>query len=169
MAVIFETDKFLVASHDQPHHDRNNGGHAKVSPKVRYGDRTEMPLDLYTAMMQLVVVVGEAITTVMRKKGVDVVRINYQDNGNWAYFPNVMREPHIHEHLYVRSSNEKHPDNDPRFRAFPEALFFPFIENNPEYYKSFKPYTPEDCSDFKTEIERLLDTPKYIGVKDRIL
>ena len=128
MPTILETKDFLVIGSDKPHHDRNNGGHAKVSPKGTYSDRTEMPMDLYVAMMELVMVTGEAIISVMRQKGVDVVRINYQDNGNWSYFPGMQRKPHIHIHLYVRSNGEKHPAGDQRFQAFPEALFLPFID-----------------------------------------
>lgn len=168
MPLILETSKFIVKGHDKPHHDRDNGGHAVVSPKESYGDRTEMPMDLYVLMMQLVMVVGEAITTVMRKKGVDVVRINYQDNGNWAYHPSMKKEPHIHVHLYVRSNGEKHPTGDLRFKPFPEAMVAPFIGDNPEYYESFKPYTEEDCADFRAEIERLLASEKYKGVKEKL-
>ena len=168
MPIILETHKFTVAGHDKPHHDRNNGGHAKVSPKERYGDRTEMPTELYLSMMQLVRVTGEAITAVMRRKGVDVVRINYQDNGNWSYFPSMKRDPHIHVHLYVRSSDEKHPQGDERFKAFPEALVFPFVGDNLEYYESFQPYSEEDCADIRVEIERLLETDKYKGVKENL-
>lgn len=168
MPHILETKKFIVQGHDHPHHDRDNGGHAKVSPKERYGDRTEMPMDLYLAMMQLVMLAGEAIASVMREKGVDVVRINYQDNGNWGYFPNINCEPHIHVHLYVRANDEKHPTGDQRFRAFPEALFMPFIGDSPEFYESFKPYSEEDCADIRQKMEELLETNKYQELKDQL-
>jgi len=35
------------------------------------------------------------------------------------------------------------------------------MAENPEYYKDFKPLTENDASSIKTEIERLLGTPKY--------
>ncbi|MBP9819505.1 hypothetical protein KBC79_02080 [Candidatus Woesebacteria bacterium] len=168
MPIIIETNNFIVAGHDQPHHDRNNGGHAKVYPKERFADRTEMPMDLYVALMQLVMVTGEAIITVMRRKGIDVVRINYQDNGNWSYFPSMKKEPQVHVHLYVRARNEVHPDGDKRFQAFPEALFFPFIGENPEYYQNFQPYSDEDCTDIGAEIERLLGSEKYKSVGGKL-
>ncbi len=168
MPLIIETSKFLVVGHDSPHHDRNNGGHAKIFPKVSYTDRTQMPLDLYVDMMKLVKVAGEAITNVMKNKGIDVIRINYQDNGNWPYFPSVKSEPHMHVHLYVRSGNEKHPAGDLRFQAFPNALVFPFVGDFPEYYESFQPYSQDDCRDIKIEIEKLLDSEKYRGVKESL-
>lgn len=168
MPIILETKKFIVQGHDKPHHDRNNGGHAKVSPKERYADRTEMPVPLYLAMMQLVMLTGEAITTVMRQKGLDIVRINYQDNGNWSYFLSMKRDPHIHIHLYVRSNEEKHPSGDKRFKAFPEALYFPFVGESPEYYESFQPYSEEDCADIRAEMDRLLETEKYQDLKAQL-
>ena len=166
MPIILETNKFIVSGHDQPHHDRNNGGHAKVTPKERYGDRTEMPMDLYLVMMQLVMVTGEVIPLVMRRKSIDIVRINYQDNGNWSYFPKTKREPHIHIHLYSRTLNEKHPEGDSLFRAFPNALVLPYVEDYPEYYRSFKPYSEKDCDDIRTEIEKLLETERYQNLKE---
>jgi len=165
MPTILETKDFLVLGSDRPHHDRNNGGHAKVLPKLAYSDRTEMPIGLYIVMMELVLITGEAIIKVMRQKGIDVVRINYQDNGNWSYFPQIQKQPHIHIHLYVRSNGEKHPTGDPRFHAFPEALYLPFIGHHPDYYESFQPYSQEDCLDFKNEILRLLTTDKYKDLK----
>jgi diadenosine tetraphosphate (Ap4A) HIT family hydrolase len=168
MPLILETTKFIVSGHDQPHHDRDNGGHAKVTPKQRYGDRTEMPMGEYLALMQLVMLTGEAITTVLRQRGVPVVRINYQDNGNWGYFPGRQTEPHLHIQLYVRSQHEQHPESDPRFRAFPDALVFPFIDEYPEYYRSFKPYSEEDCAAIRAEMERLLGTEKYAGVREKL-
>lgn len=163
MPVIYETAKFLVKGHDRPHHDRNNGGHVVVSPIDRYSDRTEMPVDLATELMILTMIVGEAVTKVMKGKDIPVVRINYQDNGNWSYKPSMAKNPHLHVHLYVRSENEKHPQGDSRFQAFPEALIFPPIDDGTGYYDSFKPYTQEDCSEIKEEIIKLAKTEKYAG------
>ncbi len=165
MPIILETDKFIVKAHDVPHHDRDNGGHAVVSPKERFSDRTQMPMSLYVSMMKLVMLTGEAITTVMKQKGVDIARINYQDNGNWAYFPSVNKEPDIHIHLYVRSNSEAHPTGDERFKSFPDALYFPFIEEAPEFYAPFKPYSNEDVSDILGEMQRLLSSEKYDGLE----
>ena len=165
MPIILDTKHFIVEAHDQPHHHRDNGGHVKVSPKEKFTDRTQMPTDHYLDLMQLVQVTGKAITTVMRRKGVDVVKINYQDNGNWPYFPSISKKPQIHVHLYVRTSQEKHPDGDQRFRAFPNALVFPFIDDHPDYYQSFQPYSEEDCTDIRAEIERLLETEEHRELK----
>ena len=167
MPLILETANFIVKGHDKPHHDRTNGGHAVVSPKEQFSDRTQMPVELYIGLMMLVRIAGEAITTVMIQKGLPIARVNYQDNGNWSYFPSTSKEPHLHVHLYVRSYEETHPTKDSRFKPFPDALCFPFIEDAPEYYESFKPYSAEDCKDIRTEIDRLLDS-KYREWRDKI-
>ena len=88
MAVIFETKDFSVETPDtKPHHSRSNGGHVKVSPRIDVDHRQELPLDIAAGLMHLPIVTGEAVTNVMRANGIDVVRINYQDNGNWAHRP----------------------------------------------------------------------------------
>jgi diadenosine tetraphosphate (Ap4A) HIT family hydrolase len=166
MPLIYETEHFLVDAHDKPHHSRENGGHLKITPKEKFTHRWEMPPQLAIGLMYMTMIVGEATTTVMRSKGLDVVRINFQDNGNWAYKPDSTKEPQVHIHLYIRTSHEKHPDNDPRFQAFPEALVFPPYESG--YYDNFQTLTASDCMDIKTEIERLLQTEKYQKAENNI-
>lgn len=163
MPLILETQRFTVTVHDKPHHSRENGGHIKVSPKGNYANRHEMPLEEAASLMHLTMIVGEAATTVLRQKGIDVIRINYQDNGNWAYLPQNPTPLHLHIHLYIRTSHERHPQNDPRFQAFPEALVFPPRDSG--YYDSFVPLTEDDCIDIKKKIEHLLQTDKYKTVK----
>ncbi len=94
------------------------------------------------AMLKLAKKVAAAMKQVLADSGINIVRINYQVNGNWAYLDPEPR-PFVHLHLYGRTAGEKHPDNDPKFQPFPEALCFP----NPktDYYKKFNPLTEEDC------------------------
>lgn len=157
--LILETQDFMVEAPEKPHHSRENGGHIVVYPKQRFAHRYEMPLDLSADLMHLTMVVGEAATNVLKQKGLDIVRINYQDNGNWAYKPGFNKEPHLHVHLYMRTTHEKHPDSDPRFQAFPDALVFPPPDT--DYYDHFVPLTEEDCKNIKEEMLRLAKTEKY--------
>src|SRR5579871_3277356 len=121
MPIIFETDKFVVTAHDKPHHSRENGGHIVVTPKKVVEHRYQLDADTAKDLMFLSMLVGEGATSVLKQQGLDVVRINYQDNGNWAY-KTPGHEPAVHWHLYFRTSHERHPDNDLRFQAFPDAL-----------------------------------------------
>lgn len=158
---ILETTRFTLVAPDRPHHSRENGGHVVLAPKQVFEHRHQMPLPLAAGLMHLTMVVGEALTTVLRAEGLDVVRINYQDNGNWAYKVDPVR-PRLHVHLYVRTSHEKHPADDPRFQAFPDALVFP--DRGTGYYDGFEPLAPGTIAAVADEIRRLLGTDKYAGV-----
>lgn len=162
MPQILTTRDFVVEAHDMPHHSRENGGHVVIRPKQKYEHRYEMPLNKAASLIHLTMIVGEAVTNALRERGIDVVRINYQDNGNWAYKPNSKTLPQLHIHLYVRTRNEKHPDGDSRFQAFPEALVFPPRESG--YYDKFKPLNKEERLTIRKEFERLLVTDKYKNI-----
>jgi diadenosine tetraphosphate (Ap4A) HIT family hydrolase len=148
--LIYEDKDFSVTTYDKPHHSRENGGHIVIKPKKQFAHVEEMDDVSLTAMVSLAKNVGTAMKQALANAGINIVRINYQINGNWAYFgsnPN----PFVHLHLYGRTANEKHPDNDPRFQAFPEALCFP----NPttDYYDNFSPLTEEDCMTIHKNLE----------------
>jgi diadenosine tetraphosphate (Ap4A) HIT family hydrolase len=162
MPIIFETEDFVVKAQDEPHHSRENGGHVVITPKIRYEHRYEMPLDTATRMMHLSMILGEAFTNVMRAKDIDVVRINYQDNGNWAY-KEPQKPPQLHIHLYARTMHEKHPKDDPRFQAFPDALVFP--DRGTGFYDKFVPLSNEDCAEIKNEVLYLLRSAKYTALE----
>lgn len=158
MSVILETDTFMVQAHQQPHHSRENGGHIVIAPKQQFAHRYEMPLDLAASLMHLTMIVGEAATIALRSRGLDVVRINYQDNGNWAYKVPVTK-PKLHVHLYIRTSHEVHPAQDPRFQPFPDALVFP--DRATGYYDSFLALNEADCNAIRAEYVMLAASPKY--------
>lgn len=161
MALILETKNFKITAHDLPHHSRENGGHIVIWIKQHYAHRHELPVNLAAEFMYLTMIVGEAALTVMRSNGLDVVRVNYLDNGNWNY-KKPDGKPEYHANLYIRTWGEKHPRSDPRFQAFPEALFFP--DRATGYYEGFEPYTEQECEEMKQEILRLMQTDKYKDV-----
>ena len=41
----------------------------------------------------------------MKNRGINIERINYQDNGNWAYLKGT--KPMFHIHLYGRTKESK--------------------------------------------------------------
>jgi diadenosine tetraphosphate (Ap4A) HIT family hydrolase len=149
---IYETENFIVESHEKPHVDRNDGGHIKIYPKVRIADRQQLTPKQAIELMRLTIVVGQAMTKVMNEHGVDIGRINYQDNGNWSVFK--PEGSYLHIHLYGRSKSAK-------IQKYGQACYFPHIEENPGYYKNFKPLTKEDVKDIGIEIERLLKEEKF--------
>ena len=94
--------------------------------------------------------IGEAMISGMANRGINIERINYQDNGNWAYLKGT--KPFFHIHLYgrVRNSNRQ---------PFGESLYFP----NPgdEYYDNLIPLDDDDISEIKKKIKKLENTEKY--------
>ncbi len=95
MAIIYETGHFVLESHETPEIDRMEGGHMKISPKVPVEDRTCLTPCQAIELMRLSIASGEALKAAMAETGIDIGRINYQDNGNW--------KPSLHVHLYGRA------------------------------------------------------------------
>ncbi len=102
--------------------------------------------------MRLTIVVGQAMTKVMNEHGVNIGRINYQDNGNWAVFK--PEGPCLHIHLYGRAKNAK-------IQKYGQACYLPHIKENPEFYENLKPLTEDDVKGIKTKIEQLFKTEKF--------
>ncbi|MFZ2188579.1 MAG: HIT domain-containing protein [Candidatus Moraniibacteriota bacterium] len=99
MATIYETKNFTLESHERPEVDRLEGGHIKISAKRDIVDRAELTPEEAIELMRLTIVAGKAMVKGMAKGGVEIGRINYQDNGNW--------NPHFHIHLYGRAIDAK--------------------------------------------------------------
>jgi diadenosine tetraphosphate (Ap4A) HIT family hydrolase len=67
-------------------------------------------------------IAGEAMKTALNKRGVDIERINYQENGNWL--------PQFHLHLYGRARSSK-------IQEYGWALHFP---KDPSFYEKNEPF-----------------------------
>ena len=92
----------------------------------------------------LTMVVGEAMKVGLSRRGIDIGRINYQDNGNWRH--------ELHVHLYGRAKSATK-------QRYGEALSFPKPEKG--YYEGLSPLDADDIASVQSEIERLLATDKY--------
>lgn len=152
MTLIYKTENFIVEAFDKPHIDRNDGGHIKISPNVRIVDRQQLSPKLAIECIRLTIVVGKAMTRVMNEHGVDIGRINYQDNGNWSVFD--PEGPYFHIHLYGRAKSAK-------IQKYGESCFFPLRSKHPEFYENNKPLNQNDIRDIKAEIEKLFTNEEY--------
>ena len=86
MALIYETKNFIVESHEKPFVTRTDGGHIRIKVKDKsITDRTKLSPKTAIELMRLTMIVGEAMEKGMNKRGINVIKINYQDMGNWAY------------------------------------------------------------------------------------
>ncbi len=147
---IYETTHFKVVAHDRPHVSREEGGHIVVIPHVRVKDRTCLSPVQAVELMKLTMMAGEAMATALNRRGVDIGRINYQDNGNWGVFE--PEGPHLHLHLYGRARSAK-------TQKYGEALYLP--QRRTGFYDRFEPLNDGDIAEIREEIERLSLTPKY--------
>ncbi|NQV00594.1 MAG: hypothetical protein HQ537_00505 [Parcubacteria group bacterium] len=152
MAIIYKSENFIVEAVEKPHVDRDDGGHIKIYPKIRLLDRQQLSPKHAIELMRLTIIVGQAMTKIMNEHGVDIGRLNYQDNGNWTVFK--PEGSYLHIHLYGRAKSAK-------THKYGQACFFPHREEKPEYYENFKPLNENDVKDIKTEIERLLKEERF--------
>lgn len=95
-------------------------------------------------------VVGEAMAKALNNRGVDIGRVNYQDNGNWSVFK--PEGPYLHIHLYGRAKSAK-------VHKWGDACYFPQRETG--FYDSFEPLNDGDVEEIKKEIEEIFRQDKY--------
>jgi len=139
VALIYKTKNFILESHEKPEIDRLEGGHVKISPKVDVEDRSKLTPKQAIELMRFSIISGEAIKRAMKKIGIDIGRINYQENGNW--------KPHLHIHLYCRAKN-----------AVMQKYGDPI---KPGHKGKYKPLNKEDIQRIKEEIDNLFKLKKY--------
>ncbi len=89
--------------------------------------------------MRFTIVVGEAMKKAMQSVGVEIGRINYQDNGNWT--------PHLHVHLYCRAKT-----------ATMQKYGDPII---PGHKNIYKPLNRDDAKKVHGELEKLFSQEEY--------
>jgi hypothetical protein len=101
-------------------------------------------------LMRLTMLTGEAMTIGMNNRGIDIGRINYQDNGNWGVF--LPEGPFLHVHLYGRAKSAA-------IQKYGEACTFPFRETG--FYDSFEPLNTGDIEEIRRQVTILSALPKY--------
>lgn len=147
---IFETKYFTVEPHPKPFVSREEGGHIRIFPKREITDRTKLSPQEATELIRLTMIVGEAMEIAMNNRGVNVVKINYEDLGNWAFKRN--EDPLFHIHIFGRAKNAKH-------QIFPEAVQLP--DRSTGFYDKFKPLDEQDIIEIRKQIELISNLDKY--------
>ena len=147
MALVFESGHFEITAPERPHVTRSDGGHLIINPKVAVEDRTHLDREQAIELVKLTMVAGEAMKTVLTRRGIDIGRINYQDNGNWRH--------ELHVHLYGRARNA---------RLQPWGTFLQLPPTRDAFMKemgNLEALAPEDITALRAEIVRLIATDKY--------
>ena len=148
MPLVFESNHFEITAPERPHVSRSDGGHLIINPKVPVEDRTHLTREQAIELVKLTMVAGEAMKTALTRRGIEIGRINYQDNGNWRH--------ELHVHLYGRARGAK---------LQPYGHFLQLPPTREAFTKamgSLEPLSLEDCAALRQEIERLLATDKYL-------
>ena len=147
MPLVFESRHFLIVSPEHPHVSRRDGGHLIINPRAAVEDRTQLSREQAVELVKLTMVAGEAMKTVLTRKGIAIGRINYQDNGNWRH--------ELHVHLYGRA-------RDAARQPWGQPLSFPpTAEAQKALAGTLEPLTAEDVAELAAEMSRLLGTEKY--------
>lgn len=145
--MIYEARHFVLRTLDQSHVSRSDGGHIVIDPKVAVEDRTQLSREQAIELIKLTMVGGEAMKTVLSRKGINIGRINYQDNGNWR--------AELHVHLYGRAQGAT-------LQPFGHALAFPPTrEAFRKEMGKLEALREDDIVELRAEIARLLASGKY--------
>lgn len=147
MAIIYEARHFVLRTLDQPHVSREDGGHIVIDPRVAVEDRTQLTREQAIELVKLTMVGGTALKTVLGQSGIDIGRINYQDNGNWR--------AELHVHIYGRALNAKRQ---------PYGHSLDFCGTREDFRREMgqlEPLSADDAAALREEITRLLASDKY--------
>ena len=150
MAYIYETSNFIVESFDTPHVSREDGGNLRILPKEKIENRTKLTPKQAIEFMHLTMVVGESFKIAMDELGIELMRINYQDMGNWAF--KTDKQPFFHLHIYGRAKNAV-------IQLYTEAVRLP--DRSTGFYDKFTPLNKNDCALIRTRIEDLFKEGRY--------
>ena len=145
--LVFESDHFEIIAPEHPHVSRGDGGHLIINPKVPVEDRTRLSREQAIELMKLTMVAGEAMKNALTRRGIEIGRINYQDNGNWRH--------ELHVHLYGRARGAT-------IQIYGRPLTLPpTLEAFKAQMGNLEPLTKDDIAALKAEILGLLGTDKY--------
>ncbi len=149
--VIYETETFIVCVPKVPHISREDGGHIWIRSKEKYfASRLDFNPKEATEVMRLTMLVSKAMIVGMKNRGIFIERMNYQENGNWAYVEGT--KPIFHIHLYGRT-------RDSKIQPFGQALKFPYKDTG--FYDTFEPFNEKDIQEIQKQIQLLEKNEKY--------
>ena len=149
--LIYETANFKLQVPYKPHVSRKEGGHVYIKKKNMPPENVyELSPRELIELMRFTVLAGEAYKNAMNIRGIEVKRLNFQDNGNWAYLRG--EEPVTHLHIYGRT---EYSDK----QKWGEALYFP--NQFTDYYNDIEPINVDDIKEIRKQIELLEKTEKY--------
>lgn len=149
--VIYETEHFYLTRAAWPFVSREEGGHMRMFAKrKKIAERRDFTPQEAVEWVWLSSIAGEALEKGMKARGVNVVKINFEELGNWPF--RTGDKVLFHEHIFGRVPGSKH-------QIFPEALQLPARETG--FYDKFEKLNDADMQAIRAEINGLVMTAKY--------
>lgn len=156
--VIWETNNFVVLAEEHPFISREEGGHMIIrgnKDKYRYDSRLDFSPKEILEQQRLCQMICEAYKIAMKKRNIEIVRINFFEAGNWAWKKDEngnISKPHYHEHIFGRTIDAKK-------QKFPDAPYLP--DRKSGFYDGFIPLDDTDIEYIIKEMELLNNSKKY--------
>lgn len=150
--LFYETTNFAVFAPTKPHVSREEGGHLCIVHKEakKYKSRLDLTPREAKELIRLSMLAGEAMLRGLKNRGIEIARINYQENGNWSFLRH--EQPFFHLHLYGRTT-------DSHRQHWGEALYLP--DPNTNFYNCNIPLNRDDISEILSQFKKLEYSPKY--------
>lgn len=163
--VIWKTDNFAVVAVNRPFISREEGGHIMIranGDKFKYDSRLDFSPEEALEQQRLSQMIATAYKIAMKKRDIDIIRINYFEAGNWAWKKDKkgnIGKPFYHEHIFGRTVDAKK-------QKFPDAPYLP--DRKTGFYEGFEPLNDEDIEYIIDEMKKLDISSKYDKSKWRI-
>lgn len=148
---VYETDNFKVEVVPRPHVSREEGGHLRIKSKEKdFSSRMDLHPAEAKEVMRLSMITGEALKRAMTNRGINIIRINFMEAGNWV--AKTGKPFFFHIHVYGRNEQAK-------VQIWPEAVQLPARETG--FYNSFLPLNDEDIVELKKQFKIIELEEKY--------
>lgn len=154
--VIWETQNFEVVAANHPFISREEGGHMMIrgrGDKYRYNSRLDFLPNEILEQQRLCQMICEAYKIAMKKRNIEIVRINFFEAGNWAWKKDEnVSKAYYHEHIFGRTLDAKK-------QKFPDAPYLP--DRRTGFYEGFEPLNDDDIENIIQEMKKIEESQKY--------
>lgn len=149
--IIYETPHFLLTRAARPFVSREEGGHLRIfATRTEIAERRDFTPEEAVEFIWLSSASGQALERAMNQRGVNVVKINFHEMGNWPF---KTGDPvRFHEHIFGRAKDSVH-------QIFPEAVQLP--DRSSGFYDEFQPLNSDDLAAIKTALQDIFQTPHF--------
>jgi diadenosine tetraphosphate (Ap4A) HIT family hydrolase len=149
--IICETKHFQLSRSAKPFVSREEGGHMRIfARRTEITERRDFTPEESVEFIWLSSIAGEALDLAMNERGVKIMKINFEELGNWPFRRGERVQFHLH--IFGRAEGSKH-------QVFPEAVHLP--DRSTGFYDGFEPLNEDDMKLIRNKIDEISQRPKY--------